>query len=269
MPILFSDVDESSWIIFVSMLASLAFAAFLGKFTWKKRIKDDSQNDDELKIVLGATLSLFGLLIGFILSFAISGYNTRLAAEENEAVTIGNAFQRTSLLTETQQAKAEGILQQYLHLRIQFFNQTDETRRAKLRMDAIHMQNRMWAEISKIAKAKPDSVIATVLNASNDLYTAQQKTLSSWRRQIPNAAWGILILFGLCSNFLIGYNIRGKSGSNILILTIPTITALALFMIAEIDAPGRGIIRVTPTNLEALTVQVPELRNTQPNTLVP
>ena len=33
---------------------------------------------------------------------------------------------------------------------------------------------------------------------------------------------------------------------------MPIFTALALFMIAEIDVPGKGLIRVAPDNLNAL-----------------
>lgn len=108
--------------------------------------------------------------------------------------------------------------------------------------------------ISKIAKVKPDPILAMALNACNDLYTAQQKTLASWRNQVPGTAWAILLVFGLCSNFLLGYNVRGQRGSNRLIFIIPAITALALFMIAEIDVPGKGIIHVSPDNLQALLV---------------
>ena len=39
-----------------------------------------------------------------------------------------------------------------------------------------------------------------------------------------------------------------------MIFVIPAVTALALFMIAEIDVPGKGIIHVSPDNLESLRV---------------
>ena len=48
---------------------------------------------------------------------------------------------------------------------------------------------------------------------------------------------------------LIGYNIRGLRGSNIMILILPLLTTMALFMIAEIDIPGEGVIHVVPDNL--------------------
>ena len=92
------------------------------------------------------------------------------------------------------------------------------------------------------------------LNACNDLYVVQQKTMASWRHQIPGVAWFILIIFGVCSNFLVGYNVRGRSSRSAMIFVIPAVTALALFMIAEIDVPGKGIIHVSPDNLESLRV---------------
>lgn len=249
----FRTIDSNSWLLLMGIFVSLSLAAFLGKFTWGRKPKRDPINEDGLKIVLGATLSLFGLLLGFILSFAISGYNTRVTAEENEAIAIGNALQRTTLLQAQHQGPAQKMLLDYLQLRIQFFDSSDDEQRAQARLASIRMQTRMWVLISNITKANPDPILTTALNACNDLYTTQQKTMASWRHQIPVAAWVILLVFGLCSNFLIGYNIRGDK-HNALIFITPAVTALALFMIAEIDVPGKGIIHVQPDNLKTISI---------------
>lgn len=256
MPDFFYVIDTYSWILLVFIFTTLSFAAFLGKFTWGRKFRHDAVADDELKIVLGATLSLFGLLMGFILSFAIGGYNMRVAAEENEAIAVGNALQHTTLLQDGHQEQAKKILLDYLSLRIQFFESADDKQRAQVRMESIRMQTHMWTLISKMAKANPDPVVAMALRACNDLYTAQQKTMASWRHQIPGAAWVILVVFGLCSNFLVGYNVRGRRGRNAWIFVIPAVTALTLFMIAEIDVPGKGIIHVVPDNLKAVRVTI-------------
>ncbi len=95
-------------------------------------------------------------------------------------------------------------------------------------------------------------MVSSVLSAFGDLYVSQQKTMASWRHQIPNAAWFLLIFFAVCSNILIGYNIRGTKGKNWLIVILPSLTTLALFMIAEIDIPGEGVIHVTPDDLVLL-----------------
>ena len=106
-----NSIDVYSWCLLISLLLGLCLAAFAGKITWGAKTGRNVDFDDELKVVLGGTLSMLGLLIGFILSFAISGLNTRVVAEENEAIAIGNAFQRTTLLSESQQQKAEIMLQ--------------------------------------------------------------------------------------------------------------------------------------------------------------
>lgn len=247
-----NSINVYSWYLLLSMLLGLCLVAFAGKITWGEKIKRNADSDDEIKIVLGGTLSMLGLLMGFILSFAISGLNTRVAAEENETIAIGNAFQRTTLLNESQQEKARKMLRDYLVLRISFFATNDDDQRAAIRVESIEKQSQMWALISKIAKEKPNSVIVTALNASSELYVAQQKTMSSWRHQIPGVAWALLILCAVCSNFLIGYNARGSVGGNTIVCIMPIFTALALFMIAEIDVPGKGLIQVTPDNLRAL-----------------
>ncbi|MDH5856421.1 hypothetical protein [Lampropedia aestuarii] len=246
----FGAIDGYSWIVLVCIFAGLSLAACLGKFSWGSRHQHDSSTAAELQIVLGATLSLFGLLVGFLVSVAINGYNSRVAAEENEATAIGNAFQHTSLLQERYQAPAEAMLQDYLRLRIAFFEASNDQQRAQLRLESMQVQTTMWEFISQLAQRQPDPVIAKALTVSSELYVSQQKTVASWRHQIPIAAWTILVIFGLCSNYLIGNNIRGKSGRNRLLFFMPAVTALTLFMIAEIDAPGKGVIHVTPENLK-------------------
>lgn len=253
---LFNAIDTFSWFLLVGLFAGLSLVSFLGQRTWTYWHRKDASLDDELKIILGATLSLFGLLVGFILSFAISGYNARIAAEENEAIAIGNAFQRTTLLEVKHQAQAKHLLQEYLQLRTQFFTTKNELERSKVRIDSIQTQTHMWQLISKLATQQPDAVIVSVLNACNDLYTAQQKTMSSWRHQIPSAAWALLVFFAICSNFLIGCTIRGHNNRHVLVLIIPAVIALTLFMIAEIDVPGKGLIHVTPNNLTSIMTTI-------------
>lgn len=251
MELFFAD-NSAHYVLMLSTLVLLMGAAFLGKHIGKRRINKDLPVDDELKIVLGAVLSLFGLLVGFTFSFAMGGYQARVQAEENEAIAIGNAFQRISVLEDKYQPRAESMLQDYLALRIAFFNTANEEERAQTRQAAIQLQTHMWQLISQLAKQNPNAVMVTALNASNDLYTAQQKTMSSWQRQVPGAAWLLLLFFAVCSNFLLGHNIRGIHGNNTLIMLLPALISLALLMISEIDSPGAGIIYVTPDNLNAL-----------------
>lgn len=257
MPALVDFVDSYSWALLFGIFVVLSGSALLGKFAGVRTTKKNNPDlEDELKIVLGATLSLFGLLVGFMLSFSMSGYDARIGAEENEAIAIGNAFQRTTLLDERHRDQAKAILTDYLNLRIRFYETLDEDKRETIRFESIGMQAHMWALISKIATQNPNPVLTSALNACNDLYVTQQKTMSSWRHNIPQAAWVVLIVFGIFGNYLIGRTIRNRRGSQSLLLIIPAISALAMFMIAEIDVPGKGIVHVEPDNLKSIHLMV-------------
>lgn len=241
---------SSSVITFWGIFILLACSAFAGKYLFKHH--QNSFNDDQAKIVLGAILSLLGLLIGFVLSISIGGYNERQKTEENEMVIIGTAIQRTQLLPSPQRENAQDLLHEYLDARIEFFKSTSQLENRKWRIISAEKQNQLW-EISVIeANKAPNPVMASVLTAYNNLYISQEKTTVSWRYQIPDMVWGLLIFFAVVSNFLIGYNARKEKEISLLILVLPLLMTLALFIIAEIDIPGKGVIHVTPDDLLSL-----------------
>nr|WP_314263625.1 hypothetical protein [uncultured Moellerella sp.] len=250
------DTPVDSMLVFILSFFLLMASAYVGKFVFKRRSKDNVVEEDETKIILGAILSLLGLLIGFILSISINGYNTRQQSQEIETIAIGNAYQRSELLSIEKQKPAKEILAQYLDARIQFFNSGANVKEHQWRNVSLDKQTELWNIASQQALETPNPVVASVLTAYSDLYTSQQKTMASWRQQIPGAAWFLLIFFAICSNILIGYNIRGIHGRNFQILILPFLTTLALFMIAEIDIPGEGIIHVIPDDLELLKIEL-------------
>lgn len=242
---------ESLWVLLGAFVV-LSVAALLGKAlrAWLDRIEVVA--DDVVKIVLGASLSLFGLLLGFLLSFAISGYNARMQAEENEALVMGHAFQRMALMAPKDQQPAERMLQEYLKLRIDFFSATDAAQRQQARIDSVRLQSRMWLWLSERVRTDPSLVHQSVLDACDALYESQQKTLSSWRAQIPLPAWVMALLFAWCSSFLIGYTVHGVRGNTALVIIVPGLVAVSLYVIAQIDIPGEGLIHVLPDNMRIL-----------------
>ncbi len=245
-----NDLPINSTSTFWGLFILLGCSAYAGKYFFKNH--QPKFSDDQAKIVLGAILSLLGLLIGFVLSISISGYNERQKTEENEMVVIGAAMQRTQLLTPADQEKAKTLLSDYLDARIQFFTAGSLKENQDWRLISMEKQNQLWSIAASAANSAPNPVSASVLAAYSDLYTAQEKTAVSWRDQIPNIVWALLIFFAVASNFLIGYNARTEREINLLILLLPFLITLALFIIAEIDIPGKGVIHVKPDNLLSL-----------------
>jgi protein-S-isoprenylcysteine O-methyltransferase Ste14 len=89
-----------------------------------------------------------------------------------------------------------------------------------------------------------------VLGGMNDVFNSQGYTQAAWLNRIPIEAWMLLIIISIFCNLLMGYDAPRKSAMFVLIL--PIFLSIALFLIADIDSPRRGIIRVHPQNLESL-----------------
>lgn len=241
-----------SVLLFVVIFSLMLGSALVGKYLFKARLKDDALADDDSKIVLGALLSLLFLLMGFILSIAISGYNGREQTEEQEAIAIANAIQNTQMLTAADRQRAYPLLKTYLQTRIAFFNSGSHIFSADLQLKSIDIQKSLWGIALEEARVSSINGYSQLLTAYTELYNTQARTASGWRNLIPGSAWLLLVLLSMSANYFIGHNIRGLKGRNTLIMILPTLTTLALFMISEIDVPGEGVIYVTPVNLTAL-----------------
>jgi hypothetical protein len=97
-------------------------------------------------------------------------------------------------------------------------------------------------------------VTVLVIAGMNDVLNSQGYTQASWWNRIPIAAWTLLLTIGIFCNVLVGYVAQGRS--SFLLLILPISLSISLFLIADIDNPGHGAIRVYPRNLESLATSL-------------
>jgi len=84
----------------------------------------------------------------------------------------------------------------------------------------------------------------------NDVLNSHGYTQGAWWNRIPTAAWLMLFAIATFANVMIGFDARTRHRGMFLIL--PLVVAISFFLIADIDSPRGGAIRVRPQNLEAL-----------------
>lgn len=235
------------------IFSSLTMAAYAGRLTGHAQTPGTPA---ETGVITGATLTLSGLLIGFVFSVSLGGYSARGQADLRETQSIASAWQYTMLLPTATEMKVQPLLKKYLDERIHFFREeTSPGGRGWLRMSE-QSQQKLWQMVLPEAGHMPSPVMASVLSAFNALMTSQHQTRAAWKRQIPDATWLILIVFAASACFLVGHQHHERRAHHFYLLVLPVLTSLVLFMIAEIDIPGQGIIRVTPDDLEQLSMSL-------------
>jgi hypothetical protein len=108
----------------------------------------------------------------------------------------------------------------------------------------------MWSAVTAASIAQPTPVRALAVSGMNDVLNSQGYTEAAWRNRVPTEAWLLMGVMAIVCNLMIGYGAQGRS--RFLLLILPAVLSISLFLIADIDSPRRGFIRVRPLNLESL-----------------
>lgn len=240
-------------LVFVVSFFVLWLSARAGVFFHEKRGSLDERAREDFGVVLAATLTLLGLIIGFSFSMAISRYDQRKNYEEEEANAIGTEYLRVQLLPAVDAEKLQTLLVSYLDQRIQFYEARFESQLKPINADTEQLQSTLWSAVRIPAAAQPNPVVALAVSGMNDVLNSQGYTQSAWWNRIPIAAWGLMGVIAVCCNIMVGYGVRSAKASSMLLLVLPLIVSISFLLIADIDSPRGGIIRVQPINLISLS----------------
>ena len=246
-----ANLFQHPLLVFAISIVVLWLAAWSGAFLRGKARFDVSKDlREDFNVILAATLTLLGLIIGFSFSMATTRYDLRKNYEEAEANAIGTEYVRADLLPQADAARVRALLRQYTDLRIQFYNTVDRTQLPRVNQDTAEVQNQLWEAVTGPANAQPTPVRALAVAGMNDVLNSQGYTQAAWWNRIPTAAWGMMVVIAILSNMLLG--IGAHHAEFKLFAVVPLVVAVAFLLIADIDSPRGGIIRVRPQNLESL-----------------
>lgn len=245
-------------VLFLLSFATLYLSAHVGaRLRQKKQSRMDSEEREDFAVVVGATLTLLGLIIGFSFSMAISRYDQRKNYEEAEANAIGTEWVRCDLLPTEDAAKIRSLLRQYLDQRIAFYRGARGQALQDLNAKTSATQNALWDNVRVPANNERSALTALAVSGMNDVLNSQGYTQASWWNRIPAAAWGLMAIIAIFSNLLVGYYTSHVEQKSLAFLVLPLVLSVSFLLIADIDSPNGGIIRVAPQNLLSLAKSLP------------
>lgn len=232
------------------MLSGMMLSICLG------RIAGRHQNRSGSGTVLAVVSGLSGLLTACAFFISVAGFAVREKAEINEVQAVGRAWQYSGLLNDADRKQSGPILMAYLSERIHFFQENTSTGLRTWSRLARNRQQQLWQLAEGEALVPGRLTALPVLKTYSDLGDCMARTRSVWCRQLPDPVWWVLILLALSVCYLVGYRQRSRMVVWRTLLFVPVLMALALFVIAETDLPGQGIIHVTPDGLETLAEEL-------------
>ncbi|HET6490895.1 MAG TPA: hypothetical protein VFG28_14170 [Syntrophales bacterium] len=238
-------------LVFTLSFITLCLSVMIG--TLLRKGKDlEKGTHENYSVILAAALTLLALIIGFSFSMATNRYDQRKNYEEAEANAIGTEYVRADLLPAPKAERVHVLLRKYADQRVLFYETRDTQQLAQINTDTARLQAELWSVVVESADSRPAPIIALVASGMNDVLNSQGYTQAAWWNRIPIAAWLLMASIAICCCLLVGYDVRDMKAGRILIPILPMIVSIAFFLIADIDSPRAGAIRVHPQNLISL-----------------
>ena len=183
---------------------------------------------------------------------AIDRHDQREIFEEGEANAIGTEYLRADLLPPKAAAATKDLLIQYIDQRILFYSKQSPEKIQEIRSKTDQLQNALWNEILPVVRTQPTAPIALVASGMNDVLNSQGYVQAAWWNRIPFTAWALMAAIAICANLLVGFGARNFEKNTGLFMIFPFVISVSFFLIADIDSPRGGVIRIEARNLVAL-----------------
>lgn len=183
---------------------------------------------------------------------AIDRHDQREIFEEGEANAIGTEYLRADLLPPKASAATKDLLIQYIDQRILFYSKQSPEKIQEIRSKTDQLQMALWNEILPVVRAHDTPAIALVASGMNDVLNSQGYVQAAWWNRIPYTAWALMAAIAVCANLLVGFGARNFQKNTALFMIFPFVVSVSFFLIADIDSPRGGVIRIEARNLVAL-----------------
>jgi len=201
---------------------------------------------------------------------AIDRHDNRETLEEAEANAIGTEYLRTDLLPSNISARTKDLLNQYLDQRILYYSKQNSEKVQEITQKTNELQNALWNEILPVARTQTTPSMALVISGMNDVLNSQGYVQAAWHNRIPYPAWLLMGAIALCANLLVGFGARNFKKNVGLFMIFPFITSVSFFLIADIDSPRSGVIRIEARNLMVLKQTLnPKISSSSPSSTNP
>jgi hypothetical protein len=221
---------------------------------WSAR-RGENEKDAPIGGLVAATLGLLAFLLAFTFGAAANRYDSRKELVLREANAIGTAYLRADLLSETLGADARATLVEYTRLRAQGVT---ELLQPEANAKSSALQAKLWATATAAGKEGPElPVTALFIEAVNELIDLSESRITAGRNHIPDVIWLALYLLTIFSMAAMGYQfglsgVRSWGEEILLVLAF----AVVILLIADLDRPQGGLVRVSQQPLLDLLRQI-------------
>jgi FtsH-binding integral membrane protein len=204
------------------------------------------QTAPQSSAVEGAVFALFGLLLAFTFSGAVTRYDKHRELVFEERNDIATAYLRLDLLPPQSQPPMRQLFRGYINSRLHLYNGAS----GEVPPATEQLQGQIWQKsLANVAApgANPDAakLLLPALNAMFDITATRQ---NAFHMHPPAVIFLLLFILSGGSAFLAGYGMSAATRSWLYTIAFAFTVTLTIYATLEIEYPSQGLIRLTNTD---------------------
>ena len=231
-----------------------------------RRRRSEEEKETTVGAMVGATLGLLAFMLAFTFSLAASRFDDRRQVVLEESNAIGTTYLRAATLPEPIRTDTRNLLREYVDVRL-------EAARAGNVAEAIprseELLNSLWSRAVTATEQDRSPVTALFVQSLNDVIDLHSKrVMVAVRSRVPAAIWIVLYSLAILAMAAMGYQ-EGLTSTrrSVAVLALVLGFSAVLVLIADLDRPGQGMLRVSQQSMVDLQNSIsvstsgPEIRN--------
>jgi len=247
-------IFDHPWELGLALGIVLALVLDLGRHVAvRHKIELVPQRKEQMGTIRDGLFILVSLLLGFSLTLVASRFAERRSLVVEEAISIGTTYLRAGTLPQPYRDHSKQLLQEYVDARLALDDAgsayfKDAVSRAK------HIQEELWLDAASVAQRDRSAVTAVYVNSLNETIDLHEKRVAAFENRVPPPIWILIISVSLIAVFT-----RGSTLTSRFLLTlilIPITIAIVVALIADLDTPSSGLIRLDQRALQRLKAEI-------------
>jgi hypothetical protein len=204
------------------------------------------QSAPQSSAVEGAVFALFGLLLAFTFSGAVTRYDAHRELVMEERNDIETAYLRLDLLPPQAQPQLRILFQDYLNSRLHLYERAS----SEVPQTTEELQREIWRiSVANIAAPGASSDAGKlVLPALNNMIDITATRRNAFNMHPPSIIFLLLFVLSGGAAFLAGYGMTDTKRSWLYTVAFAFAVTLTIYATLEIEYPSQGLIRLTTSD---------------------
>jgi hypothetical protein len=233
--------------------AFLLFPAMVLLLELGRRLRRRRGAAEGSSAIEGAIFGLFGLLLAFTFSGAISRYDNHRLLLTEEVNDIGTAYLRLDLLPPQMQPELRQLFRDYTNSRLHLFDAVGD----EITPETARLQRTIWQRATAAAAsqgASPDAV-KLLLPAIGDMIDITSRRQNAFNMHPPAVVYWLLFAFSGGSALMAGYSMKTGPRDWTYSIALALAVTLTVYTILDVEYPRRGLIHLRDRDQALLSLR--------------